>query len=285
MSTVLFEQTVLSKQYFDRHGLILAFDDEEPIGFVHAGFGPSEDFSSLSHDRGVICMLMVVPREDRNEVAQELINKSQSYLAEQGSNSIHAGGSYPLSPFYLGVYGGSELPGILISDKFQQEAFSTAGYVERGRCYLLQRNLSGFRAVVDRQQMQIRRRFTVEANLDPPIDHWWHACTIGNSMQTRFVLNERNGDLAGHATFWDMEPLASNWGVHAMGLSRLHVNEELRRQGLATFLVGESLRQLQANGITIAEVQINSDDEAAIALFQKLDFTLIDEGVSLVKEI
>ena len=37
------------------------------------------------------------------------------------------------------------------------------------------RELSDFRPVVDRQQLKIRRQFTVETIVDPPTTTWWEA--------------------------------------------------------------------------------------------------------------
>ena len=48
MSPQLFEHLVLSKSYFDRFGLMLAVEGDHPIGFVHAGFGPSSKLSAIS---------------------------------------------------------------------------------------------------------------------------------------------------------------------------------------------------------------------------------------------
>jgi hypothetical protein len=49
----LLEYGVFSKLNFDRHGLIVALRDEQPVGFVHAGFGPTDD--GLALDTRSIC--------------------------------------------------------------------------------------------------------------------------------------------------------------------------------------------------------------------------------------
>ena len=43
MSVSLLEDLVLGKPYFDRCGLIVACEEKNPVGFGHAGFGPSAD--------------------------------------------------------------------------------------------------------------------------------------------------------------------------------------------------------------------------------------------------
>jgi ribosomal protein S18 acetylase RimI-like enzyme len=81
-----------------------------------------------------------------------------------------------------------------------------------------------------------------------------------------------------------MEPLASSWGVQAVGMVELITAENLRRQGLATFLVGEALRQLHAYGISRCQVQAMESNSAALGLYNKLGFEAIEQGVVLRKD-
>ncbi len=285
MSATLLENLVFWKPFFDREGLIVAVDGKRPVGFVHAGFGPNETKDACSTDLGVTCMLMTHSQAERDVIAQELLRRSEQYLRARGGRVLYGGCIRPLDPYYLGLYGGSELPGILASDTLGQEVFREGGYREIDRCLVLHRQLGGFRPLVDRCQMQVRRRYNVEAVFDPPAENWWEACTVGQTERTRFELVPRHGGPpAGRAIFWNMEPLASCWGVHAMGLSELYVDESVRRQGLATFLVGEALRQINTHGVTLVEVQAMQHNTAAIGLYQKLGFQEIDQGVVFRKE-
>ncbi len=285
MSTSLLENLVFWKPYFDREGLIVAVEDDRLVGFVHAGFGPNEQRDSCSVELGVTCLLMTPPHAERETIATELLARSERYLRERGGRVLYGGGIRPLDPYYLGLYGGSELPGILASDTLGQEVFRRGGYREIDRCIVLQRELAGFRPEVDRCPMQVRRRYNVEAVFDPLAADWWEACTVGQTERTRFDLVPRSGGPAvGHATFWSMEPLSSCWGVHAMGLSELDIDESLRRQGLATFLVGEALRQVQTHGVTLVEVQAMQHNTAALGLYRKTGFQQVDEGVVFRKE-
>ena len=49
---------------------------------------------------------------------------------------------------------------------------------------VLHRDLSRFRAPVDRQQIQIRRRCMMRLTIDPPPRSWWDACTFGSFDRT-----------------------------------------------------------------------------------------------------
>lgn len=286
VSPAMLEYYVFSKPYFDRKGLILAFDGDEPVGFVHAGFGSNEEGSEILKGRGVTCLLMVVPREDRKQIAADLLTQSEQYLASEGAQEFYVGCAGRLSPFYLGMYGGSETPGILSTDTMTLDVSLKSGYAEVDRWHVLRRSLVGFRPVVDRVQMQHRRQYNVDAMIDPPTKSWWESCKWGVSARTSFILDRRGAGRAefGHATFWDIDPLATYWGVRASGLIDLEIAEEFRGQGLATFLVGESLRQLQSIGVTRAEIQVPHDNSASNGLFTKLGFEKIDEGIVLKKQ-
>ncbi len=287
VSPAQLEQFIFSKPYFDRHGLILAFEGEHPVGFVHAGFGPSDDRSALNTELGTTCMLMVNARDDLAAIAGELLNHAEQYLIDRGAREVYAGASTSGAPFYLGLYGGSQLSGVLASDTASLEAYAAAGYEESERQIVFQRSLIGFRPLVDRTQMKLRRRFQVEEYLDPPAEDWWEACTFGSTNRVRFWLDQRgSGRIScGQAALWDVEPLASNWGVRAAGVVELKIDESERRQGLGTFLLGESLRQMQSNGAVLAEAHVPSTNAAGLALFNKLGFEQTDESVVMRKSI
>ena len=178
------------------------------------------------------------------------------------------------------------MPGVLDSNPKAQHLFRSQGYQEIDRTVVMQRSLAGFRPVVDRQQMQIRRADRMlEMSEDPPPRNWWDACTYGGFERIRFRLLARpGGELLAEATFWNIEPLASSWGVHAIGVTDLEVCDSQRRQGLATFLLSEALRHFQTQGMTLVEAQTMQHNAAAISLYQKLGFEAVDHGSVFRKE-
>lgn len=285
MSAELFEEFVLAKPYFDNRGLIVAVDSGRPIAFVHAAFGPSEDQSRLSRRFGVTCLVMVRSDYQRRGIGAELLARSEAYLRQGGAEVLYAGGLAPLNGFYLGFYGGSELPGVLDSDPRAQQLFLSRGYREVDRTHVLQRDLAAFRAPIDRRQMQIRRRSLVQGADDPRATNWWEACVWSGLERARFELVSREGnEVLGRATFWSIRPLADSWGVHAAGLTELEIEPAHQRQGLATFLLGEAFRQLQAQGVSLVEAQTMSRNTAALKLYEKLGFRLVDQGAVYRKE-
>jgi ribosomal protein S18 acetylase RimI-like enzyme len=279
------ESFVLSKPYFDADGMIVAVEAGQPVGFVHAGFGASENQAGLDRQLGAVYTLQVRPAQRSTEVPALLLAAAEAYLAAQGSQVFYAGGIRPLNAFYLGLYGGSELPGVLHSDLLSHQFFQAHGYREIDRVAIHQRELLGFRAPIDRQQMQHRRNLVVQATHDPTPNSWWEACTYGCFERKRFDLLPRTGGPAlASAMSWTMEPLGHSWGVHAVGVTDLEVAATHRRQGMAVYLLSEAFKQLHDEGIAVVEVQTMQQNAAAMALYAKLGFHVADHGSVFRKE-
>jgi ribosomal protein S18 acetylase RimI-like enzyme len=286
VSVELFEEAVLAKPYFENDGLILAFDDDAAVGFVHAGFGPTEDGAGLNHRFGVTSLLLVRPSHHQTEVGRELLARSENYLHGRGAEVLYAGGIRPLDPFYLGLYGGSELPGVIVSDEFGNALYQAAGYREIDRVIVHQRELAGFRPPVDRLQMQIRRTSVMEETHDAPPRTWWEACALEHFQVICFDLIQRDETLrAASARFWLLDTFAAGWGVRAAGLYDLEVVADRRRHGLALFLLADAFRRLAAQGIAVIEVQTMAANTAARGLYRKLGFREVDQGVAYRKEM
>jgi GNAT superfamily N-acetyltransferase len=190
-----------------------------------------------------------------------------------------------LNPFYLGLYGGSELPGVLQSDVVAQRLFASHGYREIDRTLVLHRTLSDFQAVTDRSQMQIRRRAIVEVIVDPPTRTWWEACTLGEFDLTRFELVPRGGGAPmATATFRSLDPSGIGGSARATGLIDLNVDPSFRRRGLAMFLLSEAFRQFIRDGVTLVEAQVMQQNVAAQGVYAKLGFREVNQGSVFRKE-
>jgi ribosomal protein S18 acetylase RimI-like enzyme len=285
MTTSLLERHVLAKSYFDQAGLIVATEEDRPIAFAHAGFGPTDDESALSNEMGASILTIVAPHPQESAIASELIARCEAYLRGRGAKVLYGGGIRPLNAFYLGLYGGSELAGILDSDPQQQGFYRTAGYREIDRIAILHRELADFRPVIDRQQIQLRRRTRVECSVDPPARSWWEACTLGEFPRQHFLMSlPDDPNPAASATVIDMEAFSQTWGVRTVGLIDVWVAEQLRRQGMAVGLISEALRQIAEQGVGLVEVQTMQSNAPALAMYHKLGFQQIDAGAVFRKD-
>lgn len=286
VSRGVFEQLVLSKPYFDNAGLIVALDGEEVVGFGHAGFGPTEDKSDTDCGVGVVCTIKVLPSHRRRGIGRELLARCEEYLKQRGARTIHGGGTRFLQPYYWGLYGTSELPGILESDAAAVALFAASGYRVAEHTWLYRRTLEEFRPIIDRKQMQVRRQFQVAPTLDPRPATWWEACTLGAFDRLRLELVPRGGQRGvAVATLWTCDPICIRNGMRFAGLIKLRVDPEFRRQGLATFLLGEALQRMKAEGFTTVEVMFRDQNRRAMLTAQKLGFTQYASGSVFVKDV
>jgi len=280
------EQCVFGKLYFDYSGMILAFDEDRAVGFAHAGFGPTDQGDRLSTQSGVVCMLLVRPDCPVHEVASGLLEESEQYLRRHGAKSVYGGGVQPIAPFYQGMYGGCTLPGVLKSDAVAQQLYRSHGYQEVGRTLIFSLDLEKFRAPIDRQQLQHRRRMSVEAKSDPPARNWWDACTTCDFEMTRFDVSLRGAtDVLAFAAFREMEPGGILQPGRTVGLMDVRVEPAHRRQGLATFTATEAFRQLASQGVRTVEAQAAESNASGIALLRKLGFQQADEAVIFRKDL
>ena len=286
MNVSLLEDLVLSKPYFDRSGLLVAEDENQIVGFGHAGFGPNPDHTALAYEVGIICLIVVRPSHRQRGIGRELAERLEQYLVGHGAKAIFAGGVRPLDPFYSGLYGGLELPGVLESDAaacrlFESRGFRVVDHLRRMRC-----DLSSFRPVVDREQLQIRRQYQVRSLIDPPPSDWWVACTFGEFHRIRCELEPRGGGSAvANAILWSADPISWRPGERSVGLVDIHVPPPLRRKGLATFLLGEALRQVHQHGFTTAEAQVLENNEPAGELLKRLGFKEVGRGAVYRKDL
>jgi ribosomal protein S18 acetylase RimI-like enzyme len=278
MTSAALEAAVFSKPYFDRRGLIVARDGDRLVGFAHAAFGPNADRSLLDHSLGTTLLVVVPPHEQRRAIEDGLLAGCEAYLRTQGATSIRGGGTPDLGGFYLGLYGGSDLPGILDSSPGMQAVFLRNGYTPAERIAVLRRPLAGFRPPVNRLQLAIRRATSLRAIDEPARRTWWEAATTTGIALRRYELRGEADGLLGSASFWDVQPLAAAWGVNLAGLIRVDIEGTRRRQGLANYLVAEALHDLAEEGHTLAEAHVADDNAPAAKLFEKLGFKATDHG-------
>jgi ribosomal protein S18 acetylase RimI-like enzyme len=285
MSVDLFEQFVLGRLYFDREGLQLAWDGDRPVGFAHAGFGPDETEDHVVTDLGTTCLILTRPDCDEAEVAAGLLARSEDYLRRRGAKVLYGGGIKPLDAFYLGLYGGSELPGVLASDTLLCQLFLSRGYKEIDRTVGFHGDLPTFEAPVTRQQTQIRRRMRVHVTHDPPARSWWDACTTGSFQLTRYeIVSQQGGPSVAFALVRNIELSTGLGGGQSVGLLELFVAPQHRRQGLVTFLLTEVFHQLSREGVIGVEVRTMQHNAAGVRLYRKLGFQEVNQGIVFRKD-
>lgn len=277
-----FEAVNFSKTYFDRRGLILAFDDETGnlVGMVHAGFGTNHDRSALDYGIGVICLVMVLPAYRRQGIGRELLRRAESYLVSRGARVLRAGAASPHDPFYMGLYGGTKPAGFLESDAAARPFIEACGYSEIERRLIYFRDPEKTSAPMNMKMMEHRRRMQLSVTDRLPDRSWWNACRYGNLDYIRFLMQPKNGEspVAG-VTIIGLDFYMSKWNRRVVGMTDVFVVEEYRKQSVGQTLLTEVCKRLKEELITGAEAHVPEEDELGNRLLQSSGFYQVDTGV------
>ncbi len=273
------EHYVLSKPYFNPNGLIVAVDGSERVGFAHAGFGANGEGQKLAPDPGVICVVAVRPGGCRRGIGSELLRRAEAYLRDRGARTIYFGAMRPLNPFYLGVYGGSELPGVLVSEAAAEPFLQKHGYELWDSCAVLQLNLEQEPEIADPRFLALRRAYTLETVTRPVSKRWFEEAVLSPCELLRFELREsRTGTAVAAGMFWEMDLYGWRWHQSCAGIIEVDVAESHRRQGLGKYLMHHMLHYLHEQFFTLVEVQTMQRNLAAISLYRGLGFREVDQG-------
>lgn len=273
------ERYAFCRPYFDPEGLFLAVEDDLRIGFAHAGFGPNNNETKLSYQAGVTAIVGVRPDYRHRGIGSELLGRCEEYLRQKGARAIYAGSMKPLNPFYFGLYGGSDLPGFLASDEAAGPFLEYHGYRPHDTCLVFQRRLDEALNIADGRFAGLRRKYNTRVVPRVGVGTWWQECAYGSLDTLEFRLEEVSSNkLVARAEAWEMEGFSWRWGVPSAGIMSILVREEMRKQGLAKFLVVQILKHLQEQYFGVVEVQSMERNQPGVKLFRSLGFEQVDFG-------
>ena len=282
----ILELFVFSQPFFDRRGCIIAADGDRIVGFVHAGFSANEEGTALDRSHGVIAALVVHPDFRRQGVASELVRCAERYLIECGVKQITAGGGADGSGFYVGIYGGLEPSGFASTSAPWNEFFQSLGYQPQTPNVVLHRDLTIGRDPVSSRLMRHRRRLNLVITDRMLGRSWWWYTRFGHLDAILFELRDRVSDeTVASAQIIGLDVYVPKWGVRAVGIRDVLVPEEHRRQGYATSLIVEVCKRLRQQSIQLIETQVNSENQAALSLFESVMFEPVQELIAFRKTI
>jgi ribosomal protein S18 acetylase RimI-like enzyme len=286
ISAGLLDRDILSKPYFDRAGLIIAEENEVPIGFAHAAFGPNDDETTIDPRRGVLCAVMVRPEYRRRGIGSELLRKAEEYLKTRGTAEYKAGCAPPINPFYFGLYGGSDVHGILDSDKSAEPFLRRHGYESTEPALVLTRRFGGKSIVGDGRWADFRQRYEIQFVSLAPISSWWQDCRLGMIEPAEFRLVDRDGNqTAARIIVWEMASFEPKWNTSTVGILDMVVRSDVRRRGLGKFLLAIAMRTVEEQRFAAIETHCDEKNSAALALFHGLGFVQVDRGRTYRKSI
>jgi ribosomal protein S18 acetylase RimI-like enzyme len=184
-----------------------------------------------------------------------------------------------LGPFYFGLYGGSDAPGFLASDGDAEPFLRRHGYQPQDSCLVFQRLLNRPVNIADGRFAALRRRFEVRIVPRTGVTSWWQECVLGPVEVVDFRLEEKaTGQMVGRTAVWEMDLFSWRWNQPSVGILDVEIREDLRRQGLAKYLLTQLLHYLQDQFFGLAEVQTRASNEAALKLYKSAGFEQVDTG-------
>ncbi len=285
-SSTPLEYCVLAKPYFDPAGLIVAEEDGGCLGFAHGGFGPDGTGRALCYQEGVVCFFGVRPAFRKHGIGSTLLELCEAYLREKGAQTIFTGPHRLRNPFYLGLYGGSNLPGFLTSQGDVQPFLAKHQYQVCRETLILQRSLRPPLKLTDPRCAAHRQQYELGAGVPRKYPSWWQECVLNPLEPIEFFLKEKTtGARVANALVWEMPSLSGRGAVPAVGIVDLEVVESKRRLGLGKFFLAMVMRTLQDQYFETAEIQVDLANTAAVNLCRGLGFEQVDLGRVYKKDV
>lgn len=287
------QMQVLGQPFFDSDAIMLAFDGDRAIGFVHTTLCPNKDRSDFSSDSGQICFLAIDPEyPDLWGAARILLRTAEDYLIGLGVGEIFGGSPRPCAPFYMGFYGGGEPLSILESDSHLIQVFQEAGYVVQKKTRRYRLNLRNYIPPITPITVGWRSQLEITFNDLAKSKNWWEGCCFANfewHEAVAYQLNTRRPiariwiRVANPDTEKDTILYGGTWDA---GLMDIRVHPDFHRKGVAAYTLGEMLRyiKLQSHVLQI-EAQIDQADDSLNALLRSLQWQEIETGILFRKEI
>ncbi len=280
----VFELFACSQPYFDPQGLILGFDGDRVVGYVHASFAVNGNESCLDKKKGILSAIMVHPDYRRRRIGTELVRRAEEYLRLSGAESVVAGAGLNQNGFYCGIYGGLEPSGFCGSAAAWKEFFSASGYAPGDETFVMRRDLLQSRDPVNAKLLRHRRHLNLVITDRPAKESWWWFVRFGHLDSLRFELQEKsNLEVVASGQIIGMDLFIPKWGVRSVGIREIFVPESQRRHGYAQALVLEICRRLRGESVQLVEAHVQSDSRAAIDLFTSARFELNDRLLTFQK--
>jgi ribosomal protein S18 acetylase RimI-like enzyme len=275
-NSTLLERYVLAKPIFDPRGLFVAESNGVVVGWAHAGLS-GNPFSTQRV--GVTCLIGVRPAHQRRGIGGELLQRCEQYLRERGADTICAGGHWPNNPFYMGLYGGCDSPGFLVSDAAAEPFFTKHGYRVEQKIHVLQRKLDTPMKMFDPRFVPLRNRYELQFGSPRRLLSSWHELVHGYVDPLQFVLNDRqNGSWVARTLVWEMEAASMYWRRPTVGIFDFEVNPPYRRGAVGRFFLSLIMKYIQEQFFTLVELQLDESNHIGLQFLRSLDFEQVDTG-------
>ena len=286
------QSQVLGLPMLDAKSIILAFEGNVPIGYIHTTFAPSDDGYSFDYTTGQLCFLCVdSSRPDASSAAAALIRAGENYLTELGARKIFGGSPSPSAPFYTGYYSGGEAIGFLRSDKTVINAFHEANYQVHQKTVWFHRNLRKDSSPIAVEMLNYDAEFDVRIGEISNAKTWWEGCAFSNGMWVDAIAHSIRSErpvarLRTRITYPETDNiLAMYGGTWLASLMELRVHPDFTDEGIQRHLLGKLIRLLISYNHIVQIESHTAEDSPLFALLRNLSWTERSHGCVFVKEL
>ena len=290
VTETILQRNVLGLPFFDRQGLFIALEDDYPVGFAHASFGPNRNKSNVNLETGVVNLIMVVPKYPQKvELSRLLLEHCENYLKTKGAKVIFGGSTRSSVSFYTGLYGGCEPIGIYENEEPTLEVYESSGYDILYNTIRFEYDLRNYRTPFTPKSVAWKRKSTISYSRELPADNWFRSCTtIQFEWFEATAVLKPHGERLGEIQIRIAQPL-DVLGLNIQipptaALHNLQIDDSVLHQGLGTFFLGETLRRLAVElNPSRVETIVMQEEETFVKFLRKFGWKESGHGKVFIK--
>ncbi|MFB3883171.1 MAG: GNAT family N-acetyltransferase [Armatimonadota bacterium] len=262
LTTELFLALVEAKSYFDPSGLLVAQEQGEVVGWVHACVAPATEPWHDPQKRAASIRLLIYPR-DRLRVGAALVAEATDWLGKSGQQELEAGSCRSGYPFYRGLWMGGE-PMTPATMPHVHLAFEVGGYKLNAESVFMVGRLASAPPARVPPGLEL-----VEAPAAMAHTGMRESWTGFAPMRVRALVG---GSEVGSLGWVVLPQVAARLGSPCVNIWSLGVGAEHRRKGIASALVAHALARGYASGARFASVGTQLWNAPAQATYAKFGF-------------
>lgn len=288
MTPLRLELYALSKPYFARDELLVCESESGVLlGLLH--FGPTGTRDSTDTSQETVAIFALCLRsESSDEVAMLLLDAFQKRAQAKGFVRCVVRPGPKDAGYYLSLGPADNLIGATAEEVRLCNLLASQGYSPKAPTCLWELELAFFTPPMDRAQIQIRRSCQVQHSGDEPSLPWWQACLMGHTDPSLITLQRRQDQsVLSAALFWTISPELGGPSDPLAGqiawLWNLEVPEEQPDIDALTFLLSESMRLYQSEGVSAIRTATKLDASSSAEILHRLGFAPIFNGMTFEK--
>jgi ribosomal protein S18 acetylase RimI-like enzyme len=286
------QSQILGLPMLDSRSIMLAFDNDTPVGYVHTAFAPDDDKHFFDFTIGHICFLCVdAAYSDASGAAAALIRAGEDHLSGKGAQVIFGGSPSPSVPFYTAFYSGGEACGILHSDETVINAFHAANYHIHQATTWFHFDLQNYAPADTAETVGYFGEFEIEIHESSKARTWWEGCALAQGIwfdATAFLArtNRPIARLRTRITYPDAADETAMYGkTWLASLVELRVHPSFDHQGIKKYLLDELIRYLVAQN-QIAQIEAHTAENSPLfTLLRSQSWLERNTGTVFIKNV